>query len=288
MTLRPGNEDYRPISDYGLIGDAHSCALVSSGGSVDWACFPRFDSRAVFCRLLDKNKGGHFTVRPRDTTRYTRRYLPGTNVLETTFHTPSGTAVLTDFMPVQRHVGAGHPQEVFPQQQIARLLRCASGTVEFEAVCQPRFDYGSIVPHAVALNPHTGYAHGGADALAFYSSAPMTVEDDGFLAIGRLSAGQTAHFSACYARPTNHEIEVRAGADVQRSLEDTKRFWEQWSGQLTYEGPYREDVLRSALTLKALTYAPTGGLVAAATTSLPETIGGSRNWDYRYTWIRDA
>ena len=288
MSPSDSNDGYRPISDYGLIGDAHSCALVSSDGSVDWACFPRFDSRSVFGRLLDKNIGGHFTVRPLDTVRTTRRYLPATNILETTFHTKKGTAVLTDFMPAHGHDRPGDPNEIFPEQQIGRILKCTSGSVEFEAVCQPRFDYGAIVPHAMTLNPHSGYAHGGADALAFYSSAPMEVEDNGFVARGRMDSGSTAYFSARYSHPTNHEIEVLGSTEVKLHFEKTKRFWEEWSAKLTYEGPYRDDVLRSVLTLKALTYAPTGGLVAAATTSLPEAIGGSRNWDYRYTWIRDA
>ena len=288
MSPSGSKDGYRPISDYGLIGDAHSCALVSSDGSVDWACFPRFDSRSVFGRLLDKNIGGHFTVRPLDTVRTTRRYLPATNILETTFHTKKGTAVLTDFMPAHGHDRPGDPNEIFPEQQIGRILKCTSGSVEFEAVCQPRFDYGAIVPHAMTLNPHSGYAHGGADALAFYSSAPMEVEDNGFVARGRMDSGSTAYFSARYSHPTNHEIELLGSAEVELRFEDTKRFWEEWSAKLTYEGPYRDDVLRSVLTLKALTYAPTGGLVAAATTSLPEAIGGSRNWDYRYTWIRDA
>ena len=279
---------YKPISDYGLIGDTHSCALISRDGSVDWACFPRFDSRAVFARLLDSEKGGHFTVRTRKPFESSRRYLPATNILETTFRTPSGVAVLTDFMPVHGHSKPAHPQEIFPYQQIARILICTSGSVDIEVVCQPRFDYGSIVPHAELLEQSTGYAHGGADAIAFYSSIPLEVMDHTFYCGGSLQAGERAYFTATYTFPTGHDLGSLSLDDPQPRLEETQRFWVNWSEQFSYDGPYKEDVLRSALVLKALTYAPTGGLVAAPTCSLPETEGGERNWDYRFTWIRDA
>ena len=156
MSSNPPRDGYKPISDYGLISDSHSCALISRDGSVDWACFPRFDSRSVFGRLLDKERGGHFSVRPREPFKSSRRYLPGTNVLETAFRTPSGVAVLTDFMPVHGHSKPAHPQEVFECQQIARILTCTSGSVEFEVTCRPRFDYGAIVPHTILLTPQHG------------------------------------------------------------------------------------------------------------------------------------
>ena len=288
MTGQQLTEAYRPISDYGLIGDTHSCALISKEGSVDWACFPRFDSRAVFARLLDSEKGGHFTVRPRGEFESSRRYLPATNILETTFRTPSGVIVLTDFMPVHGHSKPAHPQEIFQYQQIARILICTSGSVDIEVVCQPRFDYGSIVPHAQMFEQNSGYAHGGADAIAFHSSIPLEVVDHSFYCEGSLQAGERAYFTATYTFPTGHDLGSLSLDDPQPRLEETQRFWVKWSEQFSYDGPYKEDVLRSALTLKALTYAPTGGLVAAPTCSLPETVGGERNWDYRFTWIRDA
>ena len=284
------DKGYNPISDYGLISNVHTCALVSKSGSIDWACFPRFDSRSVFARILDKEKGGYFAVRPRGSFESNRHYLPGTNILETTFRTPSGVAVLTDYMPVHEHPIPGHPREAFPYQQIARILHCSSGSVDFEVICQPRFSYGAIIPHCLALTLETGYTHGGADGLAFYSSAPFHEADYAFHSEGRLQTGEIACFAVTYTIPNHaHELEVKFDAgDLLRRLEETKSFWLNWSRQFNFDGPHKDEVLRSALTLKALTYAPTGGLVAAPTCSLPEVMGGERNWDYRFTWIRDA
>ena len=279
---------YKPISDYGLIGDMHSCALVSKSGSVDWCCLPRFDGAAVFSRLLDQNKGGYFEITPLGITSVQRRYLPDTNVLETTFHTETGVATLTDFMPLHHHSGPTEPLELGTGQRISRILECIQGTVEYSMGCYPRFDYGTIIPHVMADTPHNGFAHGGAEALAIYSSAPMTVAGDGFQVKGRLTEGQKFHTAVSnqYSfSPTGDQVD--AGL-LDQELARTVAFWQEWSEVCSYSGPYRDDVVRSALVLKALTYAPSGGLVAAATTSLPETIGGSRNWDYRFTWLRDA
>ena len=289
-------ETYPPIADYGLISDMHSCALVSKAGSIDWCCFPRFDSPAVFSRILDWQKGGYFQVAPREVRSVSRRYLPETNILETTFDTDTGVAKLTDFMPVHPHPAPEEPTEESRGRQVLRILECVSGNVRFMVECCPRFDYGTIVPHAVLSSPHAGFAHGGADALSIYCSAPLQVVDGGFQAEGLLNAGEKL-YSVVTHQPrlpvgrrsfTSHDVDEVNEHEVDRWLAETRRFWEEWSSLCTYDGRYRDDVLRSALTLKALTYAPSGALLAAATTSLPEAIGGGRNWDYRFTWIRDA
>lgn len=279
---------YLPIADYGLIGDMHSCALVSTSGSVDWCCFPRFDSASVFGRILDGKDGGFFQLAPHGVHRMVRSYLPGTAVLRTTFETDSGAATLTDFMPVHTHDGPSEPREVAAHQQIARVLECQRGSVEFSLACAPRFDYGSIVPHAVLTSPHTGFAHGGADGLAVYASAPLKAEEGGFRAAGNLRAGERVCAAVTYRPCFDHASEAIDEATILGRLRETRTYWEAWSGKCLYRGPYADAVLRSAITLKTLTYAPSGALLAAATTSLPEVIGGSRNWDYRFTWLRDA
>jgi GH15 family glucan-1,4-alpha-glucosidase len=274
----------------------HSCALISMAGSVDWCCFPRFDSPAVFSRILDWQKGGHFQVAPLGVRSVTRRYLPDTNILETTFHTDSGVATLTDFMPTHPHPAPAEVSDSSRQRQLARLLECVSGSVQFAMQCCPRFEYGTIVPHAVLSGPNLGFSHGGANAISLYCSAPLSECDDGFQSEGLLRAGESL-WAVVTHEPrsplhagsyTSHSVEAPDAGSIARRLQETQRFWQEWSSRCTYDGRYRDHVVRSALTLKALTYAPSGALVAAATTSLPEATGGPRNWDYRFTWLRDA
>jgi GH15 family glucan-1,4-alpha-glucosidase len=279
---------YPPIADYGLISDMHSCALVSRTGSIDWCCFPHFDSAAVFSRILDWRRGGYFRVAPSGVQSVSRRYLPETNVLQTAFQTDTGAATLTDFMPIHPHSRPEMPREVGCRQQVARILECVSGSVRFNVECYPRFDYGTIVPHAVIDDAGSGFAHGGSDALSLYCSALLREADDGFQSEGLLRAGEKLSAVVTYQPSFSHAVEALDESELERRLGETKRFWQEWSALCTYDGLYRDDVLRSALTLKALTYAPSGALLAAATTSLPEAIGGSRTWDYRFTWIRDA
>ena len=289
-------ETYPPIGDYGLISDMHSSALVSTAGSIDWCCFPRFDSPAIFSRILDWQKGGFFQVAVREIRSVSRRYLPETNILETTFTTDTGVARLTDFMPVHPHPAPADATEESRRRQLIRILECMSGNVRFMVECRPRFDYGTMVPHAVLKGSHSGFAHGGIDALSFYCSAPLQQVEDGFHAEGQLQAGEKLYavltgqprFSVGRRPFASHDVDEVNEDEVSRRLDDTRRFWEEWSSLCTYDGDDRDEVLRSALTIKALTYAPSGALLAAATTSLPEEIGGSRNWDYRFTWIRDA
>ncbi len=284
---RPSN--YPPIGDYGLIGDMHTCALVSKAGSIDWACFPRFDSASVFGRILDWQKGGHFSLAPKDDeARVTRRYLDNTNVLETSFETSTGKVVLTDFMPVTAHVQNPSPRELRTRRQIIRILRCERGSIEFKMECCPRFDYGGIVPHVGLISEYLGLAHGGKDAISIFATVPMRIEEDGFLADGTLYEGGQFAVSVTYEDDIISSLEPLDEAELMGRLDETIRFWQDWADQCTYKGEYQGDVIRSALTLKALTYAPTGAIIAAPTTSLPEVIGGVRNWDYRFTWIRDG
>jgi len=290
------SNSYPPIADYGLISDMHSCALVSTSGSIDWCCFPRFDSPALFSRILDWEKGGYFKVAPAGVQSVNRRYLPSTNILETNFQTDTGVAKLTDFMPTHEHPAPEGDEDSSRRRQLARILECVEGTVRFTVECIPRFDYGTIVPHAVLRDQNSGFAHGGVDAISFYCSAPLEETDGGFRSEGLLKAGEKL-YAVVTSQPRfpvgqrafgSHDVEVIEKRHVDRRLDDTKRFWERWASLCTYDGENRDEVVRSALTLKALTYAPSGALLAAATTSLPEAIGGTRNWDYRFTWIRDA
>ncbi len=277
---------YPPIGDYGLIGDMHSCALVSKAGSIDWCCLPRFDGRSVFGRLLDWNRGGCYGLAPKGVTASNRRYLPNTNVLETTFETDGGRAVLTDFMPVS--LSSRRRRSTASQRQIVRILRCTSGSIEFLLTCHPRFDYGSIVPHVSLYSPNFGLTHGGPDAISVFSTVDMREHDDGLVATGRLTEGQQVVSAVTFEPDQANFVSRQDEETLLKRLAETTEYWESWAGMCTYKGAYRDDVVRAALTLKALTYVPTGAVIASPTTSLPEVIGGVRNWDYRYTWIRDA
>lgn len=218
-----------------------------------------------------------------------RRYLPNTNVLETSFTTSTGTGVLIDFMPVHRHVVMPRePLEVTDSQRVVRILHCTKGRLDFEMDCYPKFDYGTIVPHASLSSPTTGMAHGGSEAVSVYCSSQLTVVNDGFRSRGVIFEGEKLYSTVSNQVSFSHRSEPLTPNELEKELADSTAFWEDWAAQCTFQGEHREAVLRSALTLKALTYAPSGALVAAPTTSLPEVIGGERNWDYRYTWIRDA
>jgi GH15 family glucan-1,4-alpha-glucosidase len=273
---------YPPISDYALLSDCHTAALVSKDGSVDWCSFHRFVAQPVFCRILDWGKGGFFRIAPRDEYGVTRRYLPGTNVLETTFRTETGVLTLTDFIPVRRE--AGHPDH-----RLLRIVRCEEGEVPVKAKFEPRFDYGLTEPRVETIDQEVAVAYGGADALVLQSELPIgTAELSACAAARTLHSGEEALVALTFQLP--HELEPHRldAAEVRAALDETVAYWREWADACTYDGPYREQVVRSALVLKALTNGPTGAIVAAATTSLPEEIGGERNWDYRYTWLRDS
>jgi GH15 family glucan-1,4-alpha-glucosidase len=274
---------YPPISDYALLSDCHTAALVSRDGSIDWCCFHRFEARPVFARILDWGKGGFFRIAPRDEYEVSRRYLPDTNVLETTFRTAEGgVLVLTDFVPVKRDMG-------HPDHHLLRVVRCTEGEVAVKAKFEPRFDYGLTEPRLEQVADDLAIVYGGADALVLQSELPIgTAEVSACTAARTLRAGEEAFVALTYSLPHELEAERLTREKVATKLRETEEFWHEWAARCTYEGPYRDAVVRSALVLKALTNGPTGAIVAAATTSLPEEVGGERNWDYRYTWLRDS
>jgi GH15 family glucan-1,4-alpha-glucosidase len=280
---------YRPIRDYALIGDAHTAALVAKDGSIDWCCWPRFDSPAVFCRLLDARKGGWSQVCPTSPYTVERSYADASNVLCTDFTTDAGSVRLTDFMPVERLTARRHGEDIAPSRRILRLLEGRAGTVELEVGFRPTFDY------ARAETSLDACADGGAVAVskreALTLTCPARLERDASGALAgrlRLREGERVWLALNYlpdVDPTDLQP-PRAVRDDE--LEKTLGYWREWWHACRYEGPYAAQVRRSALTLKLLTYEPTGALVAAPTTSLPEVLGGTRNWDYRFTWLRDS
>jgi GH15 family glucan-1,4-alpha-glucosidase len=276
------------IDDYALLGDCHSAALVGRDGSIDWACFPRFDSAAVFCRLLDLRRGGTFQVSPEGEWRSTRRYLEDTNVVETTFTTPTGVLEVTDCMPVRP--GSARNPRVGARHSLLRRVRCVGGEVRTRVVVAPRFEYGAFVPRIRLLSPQAAELVGGADALWVTATRPLSAHDTALRGHWLMKAGEEAWVEAAWT-PSLVErkvTELPDQATMRRRLEETVAFWREWASRCAYDGEYRQAVRRSALVLKALTYAPSGAIVAAPTTSLPEEPGGERNWDYRYTWLRDT
>ncbi len=281
---------YPPIADYALLSDCHSCALVSTDGSIDWCTFHRFEARPVFARILDWGKAGFFRIAPLDDDyEPSRRYLPGTNVLETTFRTPAGTLVLTDFFAFRTPQPGESAHEAHPDHQLIRIVRCTDGEVAVKVKLVPRFDYGLTTPRLETLADDLVIAYGGADALVLQSELPFgDAERSATQGNRTLRAGEQAFAVLTYQLPHELEPQRLTPEEVQTRLETTTRTWSEWADRCTYQGPYREQVVRSALVLKALTNAPTGSIVAAATTSLPEEIGGERNWDYRFSWLRDS
>ncbi|WNG26486.1 glycoside hydrolase family 15 protein [Cystobacter fuscus] len=276
------------IADYALLGDCHSAALVGRDGSIDWACFPRFDSASVFCRILDARRGGSFRVGPEGAFQSRRQYLDDTNVLVTTFTTPTGVLEVTDCMPVRIRDSQG--PRLGSRHSLLRRLRCTMGEVDARVVVAPRFEYGAFVPRIRLTSPQTAELVGGADALWVTATRPLIAHDDALRARWHLRAGDEAWVEAAWT-PSLIERTPREMPDLaalRGRLEDTVAFWREWISHCAYEGDYAHAVRRSALVLKALSYAPSGAIVAAPTTSLPEEPGGVRNWDYRYTWLRDT
>jgi len=277
--------DYLPISDYAIIGDCRSAALVSRGGSIDWWCAPRFDSPPVFAAILDRTRGGSFRVAPAAAFSSSRRYVGHTAVLETTFTTSSGTLRMIDVMPVaDEEVKA---RSLWPEHEVLRSLEAIDGEVEVEIVYRPRLAYA--MPRITSHAHQTLMIESGRVVLLLRTEVPLTVNEDGTEARGRcrLRAGERAVLALSFAQSS--PAVLPAVADRARELvKDAVDWWERWSSQCRYDWHYRDEVLRSALTLKLLTYSPSGAIVAAPTTSLPESIGGVRNWDYRYCWLRDA
>jgi GH15 family glucan-1,4-alpha-glucosidase len=263
------------IEDYALIGDCESAALVGRDGSIDWLCWPRFDSDACFAALLGTPNHGRWLIAAQDgTTRVTRRYRPNTLILQTRFENASGAATLLDFMP-------GHQTG----SSIVRLIIGERGSITMKTELVIRFGYGATVPWMTKLDDGTRRAIAGPDMVLLRTTVPLRGED--FTTVGEFTvgAGETVPFSLTY---TPSHLPVPAPEDPVAQLSATQQFWLDWTAKSRVPGRWADAVSRSLITLKALTYSRTGGMVAAPTTSLPEHIGGSRNWDYRFCWLRDA
>jgi GH15 family glucan-1,4-alpha-glucosidase len=263
------------IEDYALIGDCHTAALVSRGGSIDWLCWPAFDSDACFAALLGNERHGRWKIAPTaGDVRISRRYQPGTLILETTFETDDGAVVLVDFMP---------PRGV--ASDVVRIARGVRGTVKMCLELIVRFGSGTNVPWVRKLKDTTWHAIAGPDMVVLRTPVPLLGKEFATVATFDVKEGDEIPFVLTYE--LSH-LPLPKAINPTRALHDTQEFWNEWSARCTYEGEGQELVLRSLITLKALTYAPTGGMVAAPTTSLPEKLGGQRNWDYRFCWLRDA
>ena len=271
---------YRPIRDYALIGDGRTAALVDRGGSIDWLCLPDLDSPSVLAALLDRDRGGSFLLRPAHAFEASRRYLPGSNILETTYTTEAGEARVIDALTL-----AGPGLE--PGRELVRQIEGISGHVAFELALRPRFDYGR---HRPRLQVHRGSGHAvdrsTALALLAWPDAQLAADDHAITGQLTVAAGERARVVLASAH--GEPLVLPSPDEVNRRLEHTHEYWRSWAERRTYTGPWRDQVLRSALTLKLLVHAPTGAVAAAPTTSLPEQIGGERNWDYRFSWVRDS
>ena len=263
------------IEDYAIIGDCETAALISRAGSIDWLCWPRFDSGACFAALLGGPEHGRWLVAPRDeSARITRRYRGETMVLDTEFETSEGCVVVTDFMAMRDQ-----------SPNIVRTVKGKRGRVPMRTEIIFRFDYGSIVPWVSRLDDGTLRAVAGPDMIVVSTRVRLHGKD--FTTVGEFEVSEGDEVSFVMTWGPSH-LEPPKSADPARSLQSTEDFWNEWAALCTYRGDWREPVMRSLLTLKSLTYRPTGGIVAAPTTSLPEALGGVRNWDYRYCWLRDA
>ncbi|NIN70676.1 MAG: glycoside hydrolase family 15 protein [Gemmatimonadetes bacterium] len=274
---------YKPIEDYGVIGDMHSAALVGVDGSIDWFCYPHFDSPSVFAAILDEKKGGHFKICPRNVTHVTTKqyYWPDTNVLVTRFLSPDGVGQIVDYMPV------GVPHGERGSHWLVRRVQIVRGAMAFAMECRPAFNYARE-EHSLDVTSEGACFRTPGQSLGLVTDIPLQEDGGGVRAEFSLDRGQTAIFVL-------REIEGGVGCGLGLSPEEefelfngTVEWWRHWVNECTYTGRWREAVHRSVLALKLLTYEPTGAIVASPTCSLPETIGGGRNWDYRYAWIRDA
>jgi alpha,alpha-trehalase len=275
-----------PIADYALVSDCRSAALVSKAGSVDWLCFPRFDSPSVFGRLLDAD-AGHWWIRPTSAFETSRRYLDQTMVLETTFRTANGTAVLVDALAVGRNE-RGHELGGGAPSVLLRQVTATEGTVELELEYAPRPEYGLIYPLLRSFDEGVG-AQGGADVLALASKIPLEIDDVVARTRFTVEPGTTVPFALAHATTSHPRPAFWSPEEISDRLDDTVTAWRTWSElHQNYDGPWRDLVSLSGRVLYALTYFPTGAICAAATTSLPEVPGGTRSWDYRYAWVRDA
>src|SRR5207249_1255077 len=273
-------DGYAQIGDYGAIGDGRTVALVARDGTIDWLCLPDLDSPSVFGALLDSERGGRFALEPESVSQTVRRYLPGTNVLETTFTTATGVVRVTDAMTLPT---AG----LSPYRELGRKIEGLAGEVPVRWRVEPRFGYASSATR-IERRASVPIATAGRDAIAVcsFGAGEATTSDAAITGHFTARAGSSSLvvLSAAHQEP----LVLPARAEVEARLAATSSAWREWSDRREYGGPWREHVLRSALALKLLVYAPSGAIAAAATTSLPEEVGGERNWDYRYSWPRDS
>jgi alpha,alpha-trehalase len=278
---------FKPIADYGLLADCNSSALVDRTGSIDWLCLPRYDSPSVFGRILGDD-AGHWSIRPVGAFTSERRYLPGTLVLETTFTTDTGSVRVTDalvFAEGQR----GHDLGYDAPHELVRTVQGLAGDVELAFELAPRTEYGLVRP-LIRMEGDGGRTFGGPNRIAVRAGVALTLEDVTMKAAFTVAAGETVGFSLRWVPTEAHDApQPTAPADAVSRIADTVEAWRSWEAEHdVYDGPHRDLVRLSSRVLKGLTYRPTGAIVAAPTTSLPESVGGGRNWDYRYSWIRDA
>jgi GH15 family glucan-1,4-alpha-glucosidase len=280
------SEASRPIGDYGLLADCNSAALVDLGGSIDWLCMPRYDSDAIFARVLDPD-AGHWSIAPRGAYRSERRYLEGALVIETTFTTDDGVVRLTDAMAFAEGQ-RGHELGLDVPHEVLRLVEGVSGSVELEMELSPRPEYGLVRP-LFRRTEEGGRTFGGPNQIAVTAGAPVEVDEATMRARFAVAEGDERGFALRWA-PVEHRAPAATPSDrVAARIQDTAQGWRSWEDEHDiYEGPHREHIRISSRVLKGLTYRPTGAIVAAPTTSLPEDAGGERNWDYRFSWIRDS
>jgi GH15 family glucan-1,4-alpha-glucosidase len=274
---------YKPVENYGIIGDMHTAALVGTDGSIDWFCYPHFDSPSVFAAILDDEKGGSFRISSRhEKVKYKQFYWPETNVLVTRFMTPEGVAEVIDFMPVTMT-----DFENSHTHQLIRLVKTVRGSVHMRMSCRPAFNYAQTL-HSIVQDPYRIVFHTEALSLSLYSDVSLSSNKLSAYSEFTLKEGEYVSFILQeFDKEDLQDFRV-IKERVQIALNLTIQYWQNWLTKCTYRGRWREMVHRSALVLKLLTFKPTGAIVAAPTTSLPEGVGGERNWDYRYTWIRDA
>jgi GH15 family glucan-1,4-alpha-glucosidase len=274
-------DDYLPIAEHGIIGDLHTVALIGTDGTIDWYCCPTFDSPSVFAAILDKERGGFYRIAPAHPGWTPKQlYFPDTNVLITRFLSPEGVGEMQGFMPIARS------REEMHRHRLVRRVLCVRGEMRFRLDLQPRFDYGRS-PHTVEQHQHGVVFRSRALCLALQATTPIACDEQDVHSEFTLRAGETVTF-VLERVSSDYVPRAYAEQETREEYERTIEFWRRWLSQSRYRGRWREMVHRSALTLKLLTYQPTGAIVAAPTTSLPEQVGGPRNWDYRYTWIRDA
>ena len=273
----------RPIESCGVIGDLHTVALVAMDGDIDWCCLPQFDSPSVFAALLDEKKGGHFKLAAEQAGTNRQMYMPETNVLLTRFLCAEGVGEVIDFMPVRQEKSRQSDSVI---HEIVRIARAVRGVMRFRLECAPAFNYART-PHRATLTEGGVLFDSEKDRMILLGPGDWRIEDEKAILQFTLQPGETAEFALRYLTEEDG-ADLKAPVDGDKLMDETLEFWREWLSHCKYEGRWREMVLRSALTLKLLTHQPTGAIVAAPTCSLPEEIGGVRNWDYRYTWVRDA